>query len=231
MITLTRVIAKSLSTQKEREQRMVLLGLDRGGKTQLFEWAQEALFHQPHKETDIPNAATPYTATSGASVARGSYRKHRYSITDLGGLPKKRSTWADYYSDADVVFWSVNIAEEEQRARLKESVSVLKNALASDFLEACPVCIVVACAGANSDTDDDRIEEAQECFSELIEEEKSKRDISIVFADVSDESHKAKVTRYLEAFDWFEEVLRGRGERITHRQAIIPDLVQRSLAM
>jgi len=210
---------------------MVLLGLDRGGKTQLYEWAQETLFHQPHKESDIPNAASPYTATSGASVSRGRFRKHGYSITDLGGLQKKRGVWADYYSDADVVFWAVNIAEEEQRARLQESVNVLKTALASEFLEACPICIVVSCAGANNDTEDEHIEQAKESFAGILEAEKPKRDINLVFVDVSDNSYKAKVTRYVEAFDWFEDVLRARGEHITHRQAIIPSLVQRSLAM
>ena len=52
MITLARVVAKKLSSPKEKEQRVVLLGLDRGGKTRLFEWTQATLFHRPVRSDD-----------------------------------------------------------------------------------------------------------------------------------------------------------------------------------
>lgn len=243
MITLARVVAKTLSAPKEKEQRVVLLGLDRGGKTRLFEWTQATLFHRAVRSDDDDDgdsggagAGTPptgprYTATLGASVGRGTYARHKLSVTDLGGLPKKRPAWADYYADTNALVWAVNIAEDAQRARLDESAALLAQVLASELLEACPVCVVVACAGANSDAQDAHIEHAQARFADLVAKERARRDIAVVFVDVADTSARAAATRYTEVFDWLAGLLRAHGEHIARRERLIPELVQRALFM
>lgn len=246
MITLARVVAKKLSSPKEKEQRVVLLGLDRGGKTRLFEWTQATLFHRPVRSDDDDDngsgggadggAGTPpmgprYTATLGASVGRGTYARHKLSVTDLGGLPKKRPAWADYYADTNALFWAVNIAEDAQRARLDESAALLAQVLASELLEACPVCVVVACAGANSDAQDAHIDQAQARFADLVAKERARRDIAVVFVDVADTSAHTAATRYTEVYDWLAGLLRAHGEHIARREKLIPELVQRALFM
>lgn len=242
MITLARVIAKTLSSPKEKEQRVVLLGLDRGGKTRLFEWTQATLFHRPVRRDDedggepgagtgTPPTGPRYVPTQGASVGRGTYARHQLSVTDLGGLPKKRPAWADYYADTNALFWAVDIADDAQRARLDESAALLAQVLASELLEACPVCVVVACAGANSDAQDAHIAQAQARFADLVAKERARRDIAVVFVDVADPSARAAATRYTEVYDWLAGLLRAHGEHITRREKLIPELVQRALFM
>ena len=239
MITLVRLVSKAATSSKDKERRVVLLGLDRGGKTRLFEWAQETLFHQQKRgDTDAgggsdgdKEGAAGYTPTSGASSARGSHQRCKLSVTDLGGQPRKRKSWQDYFADADALLWVADVADDAQLARLAESAEELRAVIGSELLEECPVCVVVGCAGAISDVEDDRIDLAKECFEAVLAKERGARDTRLVFADVCDTSTHAQKTRYAEAFDWLCELFRAHSAHVAARDKLIPSLVQRSLLM
>eukprot|EP00727_Mastigamoeba_balamuthi_P011692 m51a1_g7145 hypothetical protein (213) ;mRNA; r:316907-317835 len=134
MFGLCRYAAK-LVAPTAREYSVLLLGLDRAGKTTLLDEFRRFL--------GLVAAGEPrereYRPTTGTGVARGSHARCRVCVTDLGGREKSRRAWVHYYADTHAILWVIDASDQE---RAQESVAVLGQTLEAPELASCPVCVV-----------------------------------------------------------------------------------------
>lgn len=149
MLTLARYALKTVFPT-QAELRVLLLGLDGGGKSLLHREIQRTVFLQL-KNTEKYGAASPddeegYRPTMGSAVvARGKHGGIGWSVTDVGGREKQRRAWENYFGDTHFVVWCVDAsADHGGRGRIGESAEVMHATLEkNDQLAHCPVCVVV----------------------------------------------------------------------------------------
>jgi ADP-ribosylation factor-like protein 2 len=90
--------------QKEREVRLLMLGLDNAGKTTVV---------KKFNGEDI-DLISP---TLGFNIQTLEYRGFKLNIWDVGGQTSLRSYWRNYFEQTDGLIWVVDSAD---RARLRD---------------------------------------------------------------------------------------------------------------
>ncbi|XP_023676228.1 ADP-ribosylation factor-like protein 3 [Paramormyrops kingsleyae] len=153
-------ILRKLKSSPDQEVRILLLGLDNGGKTTLLkQLASEDVSH--------------ITPTQGFNVKSVQSQGFRLNVWDIGGQRKIRPYWRNYFENTDVLIYVIDSADrkrfEETGQELAElldeeklsGVPVLVFANKQDLLTAAPASEIAE--GLNLHTIRDRIWQIQSC--------------------------------------------------------------------
>jgi len=103
---------------KEKEMRILMLGLDNAGKTTILK-----KFNGEDIDTISP--------TLGFNIKTLEYQGYKLNIWDVGGQKSLRSYWRNYYEENDGVVWVVDSAD---RRRLLDCKLELKQLLQEEKL-------------------------------------------------------------------------------------------------
>lgn len=105
--------------QKERELRLLMLGLDNAGKTTILK-----KFNGEDVDTISP--------TLGFNIKTLEHRGFKLNIWDVGGQKSLRSYWRNYFESTDGLIWVVDSAD---RQRMQDCQRELQSLLVE---EVCP---------------------------------------------------------------------------------------------
>lgn len=104
--------------QKEKEMRLLILGLDNAGKTTIL---------KKFNGEDI-NSISP---TLGFNIKTLEHRGFKLNLWDVGGQKSLRSYWRNYFESTDGLVWVVDSAD---RRRLEDCKSELHSLLVEERL-------------------------------------------------------------------------------------------------
>ncbi|XP_021120266.1 ADP-ribosylation factor-like protein 2 isoform X1 [Heterocephalus glaber] len=102
--------------QKERELRLLMLGLDNAGKTTILK-----KFNGEDVDTISP--------TLGFNIKTLEHRGFKLNIWDVGGQKSLRSYWRNYFESTDGLIWVVDSAD---RQRLQDCARELQGLLVEE---------------------------------------------------------------------------------------------------
>nr|KAF6436923.1 ADP ribosylation factor like GTPase 2 [Molossus molossus] len=105
--------------QKERELRLLMLGLDNAGKTTILK-----KFNGEDIDTISP--------TLGFNIKTLEHRGFKLNIWDVGGQKSLRSYWRNYFESTDGLIWVVDSAD---RHRMQDCQRELQSLLVEEALE------------------------------------------------------------------------------------------------
>mmetsp|Transcript_12634 Transcript_12634/g.44239 ORF Transcript_12634/g.44239 Transcript_12634/m.44239 type:complete len:187 (-) Transcript_12634:53-613(-) len=104
--------------QKEKEVRLLILGLDNAGKTTILK-----KFNGEPIDTISP--------TLGFNIETLEHRGYKLNVWDVGGQKTIRSYWRNYYEQTDGLIWVVDSAD---RRRLRDCKAELHELLKQEKL-------------------------------------------------------------------------------------------------
>lgn len=104
--------------QKEKEMRLLILGLDNAGKTTIVK-----KFNGEDTSTISP--------TLGFNIKTLEYRGFKLNIWDIGGQKTIRSYWRNYFEQTDGLIWVVDSAD---RRRMLDCYQELQTLLQEERL-------------------------------------------------------------------------------------------------
>ncbi|EFA83637.1 ARF-like protein [Heterostelium album PN500] len=84
--------------QKEKELRLLMLGLDNAGKTTIL---------KQFNGEDI----TTISPTLGFNIQTLIYKEYKLNIWDIGGQKTLRTYWRNYYEENDAVIWVIDSSD------------------------------------------------------------------------------------------------------------------------
>uniref|UniRef100_A0A2K6MKQ0 ADP-ribosylation factor-like protein 2 n=1 Tax=Rhinopithecus bieti TaxID=61621 RepID=A0A2K6MKQ0_RHIBE len=105
--------------QKERELRLLMLGLDNAGKTTILK-----KFNGEDIDTISP--------TLGFNIKTLEHRGFKLNIWDVGGQKSLRSYWRNYFESTDGLIWVVDSADHQ---RMQDCQRELQSLLVEEALE------------------------------------------------------------------------------------------------
>eukprot|EP01061_Rhynchopus_euleeides_P002325 TRINITY_DN11790_c0_g1_i2.p2 TRINITY_DN11790_c0_g1~~TRINITY_DN11790_c0_g1_i2.p2 ORF type:complete len:204 (+),score=80.59 TRINITY_DN11790_c0_g1_i2:59-613(+) len=97
---------------KEKEMRILMLGLDNAGKTTIV---------KKFNNEDI----TTISPTLGFNIQSLQYREYTLNIWDVGGQQTLRSYWRNYFEQTDALIWVVDSHDEARMADCKRELQAL----------------------------------------------------------------------------------------------------------
>ncbi|KIJ70627.1 hypothetical protein HYDPIDRAFT_79188 [Hydnomerulius pinastri MD-312] len=106
------------SRQKEKEMRILFLGLDNAGKTTIL------------KKINGENI-TSISPTLGFNIKTFIHRNYTLNIWDVGGQRTLRPYWRNYFEQTDAIVWVVDSGD---RMRIQDCKEELHNLLLEDRL-------------------------------------------------------------------------------------------------
>ncbi|XP_061462139.1 ADP-ribosylation factor-like protein 2 isoform X2 [Rhineura floridana] len=98
--------------QKERELRLLMLGLDNAGKTTILK-----KFNGDEIDTISP--------TLGFNIKTLEHRGFKLNIWDVGGQKSLRSYWRNYFESTDGLIWVVDSADRQRLEDCKRELQSL----------------------------------------------------------------------------------------------------------
>ncbi|XP_006136623.1 ADP-ribosylation factor-like protein 2 [Pelodiscus sinensis] len=98
--------------QKERELRLLMLGLDNAGKTTILK-----KFNGEDIDTISP--------TLGFNIKTLEHRDFKLNIWDVGGQTSLRSYWRNYFESTDGLIWVVDSADQQRLQVCKQELQSL----------------------------------------------------------------------------------------------------------
>nr|XP_060613851.1 ADP-ribosylation factor-like protein 2 [Anolis sagrei ordinatus] len=98
--------------QKERELRLLMLGLDNAGKTTILK-----KFNGDEIDTISP--------TLGFNIKTLEHRDFKLNIWDVGGQKSLRSYWRNYFESTDGLIWVVDSADHPRLEDCKRELQSL----------------------------------------------------------------------------------------------------------
>jgi len=98
--------------QKEKEVRLLMLGLDNAGKTTIL---------KKFNGEDI-NTISP---TLGFNIKTLEHRGFKLNIWDVGGQKSLRSYWRNYFESTDGLIWVVDSADRRRMADCRDELNSL----------------------------------------------------------------------------------------------------------
>eukprot|EP01135_Chromosphaera_perkinsii_P003079 Nk52_evm26s234 gene=Nk52_evmTU26s234 len=104
--------------QKEKEMRILMLGLDNAGKTTIL------------KKINGEDIDT-ISPTLGFNIKTLEYKSYKLNIWDVGGQKSLRSYWKNYFESTDGIIWVVDSAD---RRRLQDCKNELNKLLQEERL-------------------------------------------------------------------------------------------------
>uniref|UniRef100_A0A2I3TX06 ADP-ribosylation factor-like protein 2 n=1 Tax=Pan troglodytes TaxID=9598 RepID=A0A2I3TX06_PANTR len=109
--------------QKERELRLLMLGLDNAGKTTILK-----KFNGEDIDTISP--------TLGFNIKTLEHRGFKLNIWDVGGQKSLRSYWRNYFESTDGLIWVVDSAD---RQRMQDCQRELQSLLVEEVGSSYPL--------------------------------------------------------------------------------------------
>ncbi|RUS80356.1 hypothetical protein EGW08_011895 [Elysia chlorotica] len=98
--------------QKEKEVRILMLGLDNAGKTTILK-----KFNGEDIDTISP--------TLGFNIKTLEHRGFKLNIWDVGGQKSLRSYWRNYFESTDALIWVVDSADRMRLSDCKKELHAL----------------------------------------------------------------------------------------------------------
>jgi len=98
--------------EKEKEMRLLMLGLDNAGKTTIL---------KKFNGEDI-NTISP---TLGFNIKTLEHRGFKLNIWDVGGQKSLRSYWRNYFESTDGLIWVVDSADRRRLQDCKQELEAL----------------------------------------------------------------------------------------------------------
>mmetsp|Transcript_58165 Transcript_58165/g.52389 ORF Transcript_58165/g.52389 Transcript_58165/m.52389 type:complete len:187 (-) Transcript_58165:87-647(-) len=98
--------------RKEKEMRILMLGLDNAGKTTVV---------KKFNGEDISKIAP----TLGFTIKTLEYLGYKLNIWDVGGQETIRSYWKNYYESTDGVIWVIDSADKRRLELCKKALQAL----------------------------------------------------------------------------------------------------------
>jgi ADP-ribosylation factor-like protein 2 len=98
--------------QKERELRLLVLGLDNAGKTTIVK-----KFNGEDIDTIAP--------TLGFNIKTLEYKEYKLNLWDIGGQTSLRSYWRNYFEQTDGLIWVVDSADKRRLLDCKAELEKL----------------------------------------------------------------------------------------------------------
>lgn len=98
--------------QKEKEMRILMLGLDNAGKTTILK-----RFNGEEINTISP--------TLGFNIKTLEHRGYQLNVWDVGGQKSLRSYWRNYFECTDGLIWVVDSADKRRLQDCKNELHVL----------------------------------------------------------------------------------------------------------
>ncbi|PRP78547.1 ADP-ribosylation factor-like protein 2-like isoform 1 [Planoprotostelium fungivorum] len=98
--------------QKEKEMRLLMLGLDNAGKTTIL------------KRINGENI-DEISPTLGFNIKTLEYNNYKLNIWDVGGQKSLRSYWRNYFEENDGIVWVVDSADIRRLLNCKEELQLL----------------------------------------------------------------------------------------------------------
>jgi ADP-ribosylation factor related protein 1 len=115
------------------ELRVLIVGLDNGGKTTLLE-QMKSLYLKTSPRKNLKKIPP----TVGLNVGRVSYKKWDVLFWDLGGHKSMREIWENYYDDASAILFVIDSADPSRFSEVKKEVERL---LSDSRLAGIPILI------------------------------------------------------------------------------------------
>lgn len=112
--------------RKEREVRILVLGLDNAGKTTIIKRL---------KGEDV-NTVSP---TLGFDISTLQFGQYRLNFWDVGGQQTIRTYWRNYFEQTDGIIWAVDSADT---SRLDDCRRELENLLAEERLAGASILVL-----------------------------------------------------------------------------------------
>eukprot|EP01114_Cavostelium_apophysatum_P004951 TRINITY_DN15446_c0_g1_i1.p1 TRINITY_DN15446_c0_g1~~TRINITY_DN15446_c0_g1_i1.p1 ORF type:complete len:195 (-),score=46.99 TRINITY_DN15446_c0_g1_i1:117-701(-) len=97
---------------KEKEMRILMLGLDNAGKTTILK-----KFNGEDIDTISP--------TLGFNIKTFEYKEYKLNVWDIGGQKSLRSYWRNYFEENDGVVWVVDSADKRRLQDCKQELDAL----------------------------------------------------------------------------------------------------------
>eukprot|EP00736_Rhodelphis_marinus_P006997 Rmarinus@m.10896 len=123
-MTLLTILKKT--KRKEKELRVLMLGLDNAGKTTVVKRING---------TDI----TEISPTLGFNIETMEYNNFKINIWDVGGQETIRSYWRNYFEETDGLVWVIDSADVR---RLGDCKAELKKVLVEEKLSGASLLIL-----------------------------------------------------------------------------------------
>lgn len=98
--------------QKEKEMRLLMLGLDNAGKTTILK-----RFNGERIDTISP--------TLGFNIQTLEHRGYKLNVWDIGGQKSLRSYWRNYFESTDGLIWVVDSADRRRLGDCKKELHSL----------------------------------------------------------------------------------------------------------
>lgn len=118
---------------RKEELHVLILGVDKAGKTTLLERLKTMYGDLPGTD---PDKILP---TVGLNVGRMQAHQAPLIFWDLGGQAGLRSIWDKYYAESHAILYVVDSADE---GRLDEAKAALEHALVSSELFGAPLLVI-----------------------------------------------------------------------------------------
>jgi len=112
--------------QKEKEMRLLILGLDNAGKTTILK-----KFNGEDISTIEP--------TLGFNIKTLEYRGYKLNVWDVGGQQTIRSYWRNYFEETDGLIW---VVDSSDRWRLEDCKRELHSLLGQEKLAGCSLLVL-----------------------------------------------------------------------------------------
>ncbi|KAN0097862.1 ADP-ribosylation factor family domain containing protein [Tylopilus felleus] len=131
------------SRQKEREMRILFLGLDNAGKTTIL------------KKINGENISS-ISPTLGFNIKTFIHRNYTLNIWDVGGQRTLRPYWRNYFEQTDAIVWVVDSGD---RMRIQDCKEELHNLLLEDRLSGASLLVFANKQDIQGSMSDDEIRE------------------------------------------------------------------------
>merc|ERR1712039_30007 len=118
-------ILKKMKKDQEKEARILMLGLDNGGKTTIL---------KKMSEEDISHIMP----TQGFNIKSLVQDGFKLNVWDIGGQKSIRPYWSNYFEASDAL---VYVIDSSDTRRLEESGAELRELLADDKLQSIPLLV------------------------------------------------------------------------------------------
>ena len=142
--------------RKERELRLLVLGLDSAGKSSIVCTIEEGL--KENKAGEVQKITAPskeamarISPTFGFAIKSIPYKSFKLNLWDVGGQATIRAYWRNYFEETDAIIW---VVDSSDRPRMADCAAELESLLKEEVCKTYKVDIsgteCVATSGCKS---------------------------------------------------------------------------------